>query len=67
MLSGMLSLFLAHDYLTNNFESVALRVLFKNIFWKKNEMIRPCRSTVTEAATNQRYLTISISPLNSQI
>ena len=62
----MLLHFLAHDYSTINLNATALRVLFTNIFWK-NSMIRPGRSTVTEAATNQRYQTMSISPLYSQI
>lgn len=38
-----------------------------NVFWKKKKMISPGRSTVTETATNQRYQTMSISPLNTHI
>ena len=37
-----------------------------NVFWKKKKMISPGRSAVTEEATKQRYLTMSISPLYSQ-
>jgi len=54
---------LAHEDSANILDAIALRVLFTNVFWKKN-MIRPGRSTVTGAATNQRYQTMSISPLN---
>ena len=62
----MLLHFLAHDYSSIILDAIALRVMFTNVFWKNN-MIRPGRSTVTEAATNQRYLTTSISPLNTHI
>lgn len=62
----MLLHFLAHDYSSIILDAIALRVLLMNVFWKKN-MITPGRSTVTEAATNQRYQTMSISPLNTQI
>jgi len=37
---------LAHEDSANILDAIALRVLFTNVFWKKN-MIRPGRSTVT--------------------
>lgn len=62
----MLLHFLAHDYSSIIPDAIAPQDLFTNVFWKNN-VIRPGRSRVKEAATNQQFQTMSISPLNTQI